>query len=68
MNLDILSDIIAEKPKYEVGSASKLSFAKKETAAAVWKLTSDDDDLINEDDLLDEDDKVKPNPTDLRGK
>lgn len=70
-----VSDIYAEKPNYNVGSAVKLSFAKKEntnksTAAAVWKLTDDgdDDDLINEDDLLDESDKIKPNPTELRGK
>lgn len=65
-------DIIAEKPKYEVGSAAKLSFAKKPSStkvATVWKLTDDDDDdLINENDLLDEQDKVKPNPSDLKGK
>lgn len=40
-----------------------------ERVAAVWKLSDDDDgDLINENDLLDESDKVKPNPTDLKGK
>lgn len=65
------ADIFAEKPKYEIGSASKLSFAKKETeskvTASVWKLTDDEDDLINADDLLDEKDKEKPNPLDLRG-
>lgn len=69
--LNICLDIIAEKPKYEVGSAAKLSFAKKPSntkVATVWKLTDDDDDLINENDLLDEQDKVKPNPTDLKGK
>lgn len=69
-----LLDILAEKPNYNVGSAVKLSFAKKEStnksAAAVWKLTDegDDNDLINEDDLLDENDKIKPNATDLKGK
>lgn len=69
-----ISDILAEKPNYNVGSAVKLSFGKKastnNTAAAVWKLTDDgdDNDLINEDDLLDESDKIKPNPTDLKGK
>lgn len=67
------SDIFAEKPNYNVGSAVKLSFGKAQStnksAAAVWKLTDDgdDDDLINEDDLLDENDKIKPNPTDLKG-
>lgn len=57
----------AEKPNYEVGSASKLSFAKK--AAAVWKLDENDGDneLINADDLLDEEDKVKPDPSNLKG-
>lgn len=72
-NIKCIPDIYAEKPNYNVGSAVKLSFGKKEstnkTAAAVWKLSDDgeDDDLINEDDLLDESDKIKPNPTDLRG-
>lgn len=69
--MKFVSDVVAEKPNYEVGSSSKLSFAKKETvnksAASVWKLNDDDDDLINEDDLLDAKDKVKPNPTDLKG-
>lgn len=71
MQNSIFLDVFAEKPKYEIGSAVKLSFAKKDNkaAAAVWKLTDDDDeeDLINQDDLIDEEDKVKPNPTDLRG-
>lgn len=39
-----------------------------EKVAAVWKLSDDDADLINENDLLDESDKIKPNPTDLKGK
>ncbi|XP_031632155.1 anamorsin homolog [Contarinia nasturtii] len=64
------NDVVAEKPKYEVGSAAKLSFGKKETstnkAANVWKLTDEDNDLINENDLLDEIDKVKPDPTNLK--
>ena len=73
-NIESISDIYAEKPNYNVGSAVKLSFGKKEStnqsAATVWKLTDDgddDDELINEDDLLDESDKIKPNPTELRG-
>lgn len=62
-------EIIAEKPNYEVGSATKLSFAKpNKPAASVWKITDDDeDDLINADDLLDEEDKVKPDPSQLKG-
>lgn len=65
------SDVLAEKPNYEIGSAAKLSFAKK--PAAVWKLVGDNDDddedneLINADDLLDEEDKVKPDPANLKG-
>lgn len=61
--------IVGEKPSYEVGSAAKLSFTKKvnkTAAAAVWKL-SDDDDFINEDELLDEKDKLKPSATNLKG-
>lgn len=58
----------AEKPTFEVGSASKLKFAKAKTTEAstekkVWKFTDDDineDDLINTDDLLDDLDLKKP--------
>lgn len=68
--ISLVPELSAEKPNYEVGSAAKLSFAKK--PAAVWKLGDDDDDedneLINADDLLDEEDKVKPDPTNLKGK
>ena len=59
--------IVSEKPNFEVGSVSKLKFAKSKPAAApaqkVWSLQSDDldeDDLINTDDLLDEADLKKP--------
>lgn len=64
----MVPDLSAEKPNYEVGSAAKLSFAKK--PAAAWKLDDDDGDneLINADDLLDEEDKVKPDPSNLKGK
>ncbi|XP_063702331.1 anamorsin homolog [Culicoides brevitarsis] len=57
----------ASKPNYEVGSGAKLSFAKKDTAAKVWKLDdTEEDDLINPDDLLDEEDKAMPDPSTLR--
>lgn len=63
--------ISAEKPKYEVGSAAKLTFSRKVNhpkTAAVWKVDDDDDDdFINEDDLLDENDKLKPNLSNLKG-
>lgn len=62
---------MSEKPNYEVGSSSKLSFAKntakKDAIAAAWTLDDDDGELINQDDLLDEEDKVKPDPSTLRG-
>lgn len=63
--------ISAEKPKYEVGSAAKLTFSSRKVdhpkTAAVWKVDDDDDDFINEDDLLDENDKLKPNLSNLKG-
>lgn len=66
-NILIFSDIVAEKPNYEIGSSAKLSFAKK-PAVSAWKIDDDDDnDLIDADDLLDEEDKAKPDPSQLRG-
>lgn len=65
------SEITSEKPNYEVGSSSKLSFAKKSNdknaIAAIWKLDDGDDEQIDADDLLDEEDKMKPEPSSLRG-
>lgn len=67
-----LSEIVASKPNYEIGSAIKLSFAKnsatkKAEAGKVWKLDADDDEeQIDEDDLLDEEDKKKPDESSLR--
>nr|SVE74495.1 EOG090X0FGQ [Daphnia barbata] len=56
----------AETPNFEVGSSSRLSFAKP----AVWSLSDtlvdDQVELINEDDLLDEDDMKKPDAETLR--
>ncbi|XP_058057217.1 anamorsin homolog [Anopheles bellator] len=60
---------VAEKPSYEVGSASKLSFANKSKVAAVWKLDAGDDEgeeRIDDEELLDEEDKTKPTPESLR--
>lgn len=63
-----LSDIVSEKPNYEVGSAAKLSFGKKPTVTAnkIWKLDVDDDEMIDADELLDEEDKQKPTSESLR--
>lgn len=65
-------EVIAEKPKYEIGSATKLSVGKKdivnEKIAKVWKLSDDDSEIINENDLLDDQDKCKPNSSELKGK
>lgn len=70
VNCDLFSDIVGEKPNYEVGSKAKLSFGKKPASAGskVWKLDVDDDDeiFINADDLLDEEDKQKPTEESLR--
>lgn len=62
--------LTAEKPNFEVGSASRLKFAAKkdeskaqEAKPKVWQFSPSDiqeDDLINTDDLLDEADLKKP--------
>jgi hypothetical protein len=65
--------VYAEKPNFELGSASKLKFASKiatsavDNKAKVWQFSQNDiqeDDLINTDDLLDELDLKKPTPLD----
>lgn len=57
----------AQKPNFEVGASSRLSFAQP----AVWSLSDglvdDQIEFINEDDLLDESDLVKPAAETLRG-
>ncbi|GLV34512.1 Cytokine induced apoptosis inhibitor 1 [Carabus blaptoides fortunei] len=60
-------EVTCSKPSFEVGSSTKLSFAKP--AAAVWKLddTVDDEvETIDPDTLLDDDDLKKPDPSSLR--
>ncbi|XP_043251794.1 anamorsin homolog [Colletes gigas] len=64
-DIDNVSEIIAEKPSFEVGSSIALNFGKEKSN--VWKLDSaDDEELINEDDLLDEVDILKPKVSSLR--
>lgn len=65
--------LVCEKPNYNVGSSSKLSFAAvkpdKSKISAIWKIDSDDvedEEMINSDDLLDEADLEKPDPSSLR--
>lgn len=58
--------LTAEKPGYETGSSARLSFAKKSSNMNVWKISGDDEELIDEEDLLDEVDKQKPDPAGLR--
>lgn len=62
-SLDAKTVFCAVKPNFEVGSVSKLKFAKSSTiektveTAKVWKFTQDDmqeDDLIDTDALLDD--------------
>lgn len=61
------STFSAQKPNFEVGASSTLSFGKP----AVWSLSNnlidDQIELINEDDLLDESDLIKPAAETLRG-
>ncbi|CAO3631547.1 unnamed protein product [Cunninghamella echinulata] len=72
-----LTQIIANKPNYEVGQKVQLNFGKKKQQQnapikkpAVWTLNTndDDDDMELEDDeaLLDEEDKIKPTADSLR--
>ncbi|XP_034472986.1 anamorsin homolog [Drosophila innubila] len=58
--------LTAEKPGYETGSSARLSFAKKSASVNVWKISGDDEELIDEEDLLDEEDKQKPDPAGLK--
>jgi len=74
--------IKANKPKFEIGSSVKLSFAlkkkrsspdvaEKENAKKIWSLSvqdiNDDDlELINDDDLLGEEDLKKPSAESLK--
>ncbi|XP_057379891.1 anamorsin homolog [Daphnia carinata] len=60
------NSFFAQTPNFEVGSSSRLAFAKP----AVWSLSDalvdDQVELINEDDLLDENDLKKPDAETLR--
>lgn len=64
------SCFIAQKPTFEVGSSSKLSFGTT-SKAAVWSLSDslvdEEVELISEDDLLEEKDLVKPAAESLKG-
>nr|CAG4638107.1 EOG090X0FGQ [Chydorus sphaericus] len=60
-----LNNFTAQKPNFEIGASSKLSFGStNKPAAAVWSLSDalvdDQVELVNEDDLLDESDLIKP--------
>ncbi|XP_070575043.1 anamorsin homolog [Ptychodera flava] len=75
-------EILCNKPAFEVGSSSQLSFTKKprietdkpkldNNAAKVWTLSAfdmadDEVDLVDQDDLLDDDDFLKPDPSTLQ--
>ena len=64
-DIDNISEIVAEKPSFEIGSSVTLNFGKAKSN--VWKLDSvDDEELIDEDDLLDESDIAKPNASSLK--
>lgn len=59
-----------EKPNFEIGASTKLSFGQPaQNVAAVWKLDSNDvaeDDLIDSDQLLSSEDLQKPDPASLK--
>ena len=74
--------MIANKPSYEIGSSTMLSFAKDiltpadnqtegatSKVAAVWRLDANqlsEDDLIDPDELLEPSDLLKPDPASLK--
>jgi hypothetical protein len=57
----------AQTPNFEVGTSSRLSFAKPTIWTLSDALVDDQVELINEDDLLDESDLIKPAAESLRG-
>ncbi|ALC39709.1 l-2-35Bg [Drosophila busckii] len=63
---NLANTLTAEKPGYETGSSARLSFTKKTSNMNVWKISGDDEELIDEEELLDEVDKQKPDPAGLR--
>ncbi|XP_076172919.1 cytokine induced apoptosis inhibitor 1 [Ptiloglossa arizonensis] len=64
-DIDNISEIVAEKPSFEIGSSVALNFGKEKSN--VWKLDDAvDEELINEDDLLDEIDYLKPKVSNLK--
>lgn len=63
---DELFEFSAQKPNFEVGSSSQLSFGKSTVWSLADSLEDDQVELINEDDLLDEDDLLKPSSESLR--
>lgn len=62
------NEVQAVKPKYELGTSTKLNFKPSEKSKTVWKLDDNPDEAetIDPDDLLDEDDLKKPDPSSLR--
>nr|XP_033321441.1 anamorsin homolog [Megalopta genalis] len=64
-DIDDVSEIIAEKPSFEIGSSVSLNFGQAKPN--IWKLDSAaEEELINEDDLLDEIDVLKPEVSSLK--
>jgi len=61
-----ITEFFAQKPNFEVGSSSQLSFGKTAVWSLADSLVDDQVELINEDDLLDDDDLLKPTSESLR--
>ncbi|XP_017885406.1 anamorsin homolog [Ceratina calcarata] len=65
-DVDSVCEVVAEKPRFEIGSSVTLNFGEKKSSN-IWKLDNTvDDELIDEDDLLDENDILKPEASSLR--
>ena len=62
-----ITEFFAQKPNFEIGSSSQLSFGKTAVWSLADSLVDDQVELINEDDLLDDDDLLKPTSESLRG-
>ncbi|XP_031845902.1 cytokine induced apoptosis inhibitor 1 [Nomia melanderi] len=64
-DMDNVSEIVAEKPSFEIGSSITLNFGQAKPN--VWTLDNVvDEELIDEDELLDETDVLKPEASSLK--
>lgn len=62
------TSFLASKPSFEMGSSSKLSFAKPSVWTLSNSLKDEEVELIDQDELLEDSDFLKPAAESLRGK